>query len=144
MDKAQLIEAIENMSVLELAELVKELEEKFGVSAAAPVAVAAAPAAGGEAAAAEEKTEFDVVLKAAGAEKIQKRPGGAGHPAHDPHAVHIAAGRLHAAAGSPDLRPESLAQPGPPGEGSDRVPAGHGPGFCQKHPGGDLRALPRH
>ena len=71
MDKAQLIEAIENMSVLELAELVKDLEEKFGVSAAAPVAVAAAPAAGGEAAAAEEKTEFDVVLKAAGGEKIK-------------------------------------------------------------------------
>ena len=71
MDKAQLIEAIESMSVLELAELVKELEEKFGVSAAAPVAVAAAPAAGGAAEAAEEKTEFDVVLKAAGAEKIK-------------------------------------------------------------------------
>lgn len=71
MDKAQLIEAIENMSVLELAELVKELEDKFGVSAAAPVAVAAAPAAGGEAAPAEEKTEFDVVLKGAGAEKIK-------------------------------------------------------------------------
>lgn len=69
MDKAQLIEAIENMSVLELAELVKELEEKFGVSAAAPVAVAAAPAAGG-AAAAEEKTEFDVVLVEAGASKM--------------------------------------------------------------------------
>ena len=59
------------MSVLELAELVKELEDKFGVSAAAPVAVAAAPAAGGAAEAAEEKTEFDVVLKAAGAEKIK-------------------------------------------------------------------------
>lgn len=72
MDKAQIIEAIEQMNVLELAELVKELEEKFGVSAAAPVAVAAAPAAGGgDAAAAEEKTEFDVVLKAAGAEKIK-------------------------------------------------------------------------
>lgn len=71
MDKAQIIEAIEQMNVLELAELVKELEEKFGVSAAAPVAVAAAPAAGGEAAAAEEKTEFDVILKAAGAEKIK-------------------------------------------------------------------------
>ncbi len=72
MDKAQLIEAIESMSVLELAELVKELEEKFGVSAAAPVAVAAAaPAAGGDAGAAEEKTEFDVVLKSAGAEKIK-------------------------------------------------------------------------
>lgn len=69
MDKAQIIEAIEKMTVLELAELVKELEDKFGVSAAAPVAVAAAaPAAGG--AAAEEKTEFDVVLKAAGGNKI--------------------------------------------------------------------------
>ncbi len=71
MDKAQLIEAIEQMNVLELAELVKELEEKFGVSAAAPVAVAAAPVAGGAAEAAEEKTEFNVVLKAAGAEKIK-------------------------------------------------------------------------
>ena len=72
MDKQQIIEAIEQMNVLELAELVKELEEKFGVSAAAPVAVAAAPAAGGAATeAAEEKTEFDVVLKAAGAEKIK-------------------------------------------------------------------------
>jgi large subunit ribosomal protein L7/L12 len=59
------------MSVLELAEMVKELEEKFGVSAAAPVAVAAAgPAAGGEAAAAEEQTEFDVVLTAVGDKKI--------------------------------------------------------------------------
>lgn len=71
MDKAQIIEAIESMSVLELSELVKELEDKFGVSAAAPVAVAAAPAAGGDAAPAEEKTEFDVVLKGAGAEKIK-------------------------------------------------------------------------
>jgi large subunit ribosomal protein L7/L12 len=69
MDKNQIIEAIEKMSVLELSELVKELEEKFGVSAAAPVAVAAAPAAGG-AAAAEEKTDFDVILKEAGAGKI--------------------------------------------------------------------------
>ena len=60
------------MTVLELNELVKALEEKFGVSAAAPVAVAAAPAAGAAAApAAEEKTEFDVVLKEAGAEKIK-------------------------------------------------------------------------
>ncbi len=67
--KADVISFIENMSVLELAELVKELEDKFGVSAAAPVAVAAvaAPAA---AEAAEEKTEFDVILKAAGANKI--------------------------------------------------------------------------
>ena len=68
--KEQVIEFIETMSVLELAEMVKELEDKFGVSAAAPVAVAAAgPAAGGEAAA-EEKTEFDVVLTAIGEKKI--------------------------------------------------------------------------
>lgn len=66
--KADVISFIENMSVLELAEMVKELEEKFGVSAAAPVAVAAAaPAA---AAAAEEQTEFDVILKGSGANKI--------------------------------------------------------------------------
>jgi large subunit ribosomal protein L7/L12 len=71
MDKAQIIEAIEKMSVLDLAELVKELEEKFGVSAAAPVAAAAAPAAAAAAEPVEEKTEFDVVLKAAGAEKIK-------------------------------------------------------------------------
>ena len=71
MDKAQILEEIEQMNVLELAELVKDLEEKFGVSAAAPVAVAAAPAAGAAAPAAEEKTEFDVILKAAGAEKIK-------------------------------------------------------------------------
>ena len=70
--KEQLIEHIANMTVLELSELVKELEEKFGVSAAA-AAVAAAPAAGGAGggeAAAEEKTEFDVVLDAAGEKKI--------------------------------------------------------------------------
>ena len=66
--KEQLIEHIANMTVLELSELVKELEEKFGVSAAA-AAVAVAPAAGGEAAA-EEKTEFDVVLDAVGEKKI--------------------------------------------------------------------------
>ena len=67
--KEEVIKFIENMTVLELAEMVKELEEKFGVSAAAPVAVAAAaPAASAEAA--EEKTEFDVILKAAGANKI--------------------------------------------------------------------------
>ncbi len=71
MDNKQILDAIKEMNVLELSELVKEIEETFGVSAAAPVAVAAAPAAGGEAAAAEEKTEFDVVLKAAGAEKIK-------------------------------------------------------------------------
>lgn len=68
MNKDQIIEAIESMTVLELSELVKALEEKFGVSAAAPVAVAAAPAAGG--AAAEEKTEFDVILASAGDKKI--------------------------------------------------------------------------
>ena len=68
MNKDQIIEAIESMTVLELSELVKALEEKFGVSAAAPVAVAAAPAAGGEAAA--EKSEFDVVLEGFGDNKI--------------------------------------------------------------------------
>lgn len=68
MTKEEMIQEIEKMSVLELSELVKALEEKFGVSAAAPVAVAAAPAAG--AAAAEEKTEFDVILKEVGAGKI--------------------------------------------------------------------------
>ena len=66
----KLIEEVEALTVLELSELVKELEEKFGVSAAAPVAVAAAPAAGG-AAPAEEKTEFNVILKDGGAEKIK-------------------------------------------------------------------------
>jgi large subunit ribosomal protein L7/L12 len=70
--KDQVIEFISNMTVLDLAEFIKELEEKFGVSAAAPVAaVAAAPgAAGAEAAAEEEQTEFDVVLKGAGGNKI--------------------------------------------------------------------------
>ncbi|MBI5644272.1 MAG: 50S ribosomal protein L7/L12 [Deltaproteobacteria bacterium] len=68
--KEDVIKYIESMTVLELAELVKELEEKFGVSAAAPVAVAAAgPAAA--APAAVEKTEFNVILKDAGAEKIK-------------------------------------------------------------------------
>ena len=71
MDNEQILDAIKEMNVLDLAELVKEIEETFGVSAAAPVAVAAAPAAGDAGAAAEEKTEFDVVLKAAGAEKIK-------------------------------------------------------------------------
>ena len=66
-----LIEEVKALTVLELSELVKALEEEFGVSAAAPVAVAAAPAEGGAAGgAAEEKSEFDVVLKAAGANKI--------------------------------------------------------------------------
>lgn len=66
---ANLIEEIKTLSVLELSEMVKALEEEFGVSAAAPVAVAAAPAAGA-APAAEEKTEFDVVLKSFGSNKI--------------------------------------------------------------------------
>ena len=71
-DINKFIDEISNMTVLELNELVKALEEKFGVSAAAPVAVAAAPAAGAAAAApaAEEKTEFNVVLKDVGAKKI--------------------------------------------------------------------------
>jgi large subunit ribosomal protein L7/L12 len=70
--KEEIIEAIKEMPALELSELVKELEEIFGVSAAAPVAVAAAPAAGGgEAAPAEEKDSFDVVLIGAGDKKIQ-------------------------------------------------------------------------
>jgi large subunit ribosomal protein L7/L12 len=65
----ELIKAIEGMSVLDLAELVKGLETRFGVTAAAPVAMAAAPAAGGAAAAAEEKTSFDVILVSAPADK---------------------------------------------------------------------------
>lgn len=71
--KEDVIEFIANMTVLELSELIKELEEKFGVSAAAPVAMVAAGAGGGEAAApqAEEKTEFDVILASAGDKKIQ-------------------------------------------------------------------------
>jgi large subunit ribosomal protein L7/L12 len=73
--KDQILDGISELSVLELSELLKEFEERFGVTAAAPVAVAAAaPAAGaggGEAAAAEEKSEFDVILTAAGDKKIQ-------------------------------------------------------------------------
>lgn len=70
--KDDVIEFIANMSVLELSELIKELEEKFGVSAAAPVAMAAAgPAAAEGGAAAEEKTEFDVILAGAGDQKIK-------------------------------------------------------------------------
>jgi large subunit ribosomal protein L7/L12 len=70
--KEEILDAIKGMSVLDLAELVKELEETFGVSAAAPVAVAAAPAADGGAAAAEEEeqSEFNVVLKEIGEKKI--------------------------------------------------------------------------
>ena len=68
--KQQVIDLVKEMTVLELSELVKEMEEIFGVSAAAPVAVAAAPAAGGAAEAAEEKSEFDVILTNAGDKKI--------------------------------------------------------------------------
>ena len=68
---AKILEMIESMSVLEMSELVKAMEDKFGVSAAAPVAVAAVGGGGGGAEAAEEKTEFDVVLAAAGDKKIQ-------------------------------------------------------------------------
>jgi large subunit ribosomal protein L7/L12 len=68
---AELIEQIDKLTVLELSELVKNLEEKYGVSAAAPVAVAAGPAAGAAAAPAAEQTEFDVVLTDIGAEKIK-------------------------------------------------------------------------
>ena len=67
---AEFVSWIETITVLELSQLVKALEERLGVSAAAPVAVAAAPAAGGAAAAAEEKTEFTVELTSAGAQKI--------------------------------------------------------------------------
>ena len=69
--KDDVIEFIANMSVLELSELIKELEDKFGVSAAAPMAMAAAPVAGGGEAEEEEQTEFDVILTAAGEKKIQ-------------------------------------------------------------------------
>ena len=71
--KQDVVSFIENMTVLELSELVKELEEKFGVSAAAMPMAMAAPGAGGDAPAAaqEEKTEFDVILTAAGDKKIQ-------------------------------------------------------------------------
>ena len=70
--KEDVIEFISSMSVLELSELIKELEDKFGVSAAAPVAVAAAgPAGDAGGAAAEEKTEFDVILAGAGDQKIK-------------------------------------------------------------------------
>jgi large subunit ribosomal protein L7/L12 len=72
MNKQEILDAIKNMTVLELSELVKALEEEFGVSAAAPVAVAAAPAAGAAAdAAEEEKTEFDAVLTDVGSQKIK-------------------------------------------------------------------------
>jgi large subunit ribosomal protein L7/L12 len=68
---AELIEQIDKLTVLELAELVKNLEERYGVSAAAPVAVAAAPGGAAAAAAPVEQTEFDVILSEIGAEKIK-------------------------------------------------------------------------
>ncbi|MBW1776873.1 MAG: 50S ribosomal protein L7/L12 [Deltaproteobacteria bacterium] len=72
MTKDDVVEFISNMSVLELSQFVKELEEKFGVSAAAPMAMmAAGPVQAADAAAAEEKTEFDVILTTAGDKKIQ-------------------------------------------------------------------------
>jgi large subunit ribosomal protein L7/L12 len=66
----EILDAIAEMSVMQVVELVSAMEEKFGVSAAAAVAVAAGPAAGGDAPAAEEKTEFDIVLTAAGDKKV--------------------------------------------------------------------------
>ncbi len=69
--KAEILDAIAGMTVLELSELIKEMEEKFGVSAAAAAVAVAAPAAGGAAPAAQEKTEFTVVLAAAGEKKVE-------------------------------------------------------------------------
>ena len=69
--KEEILDAIAKMSLIDITELVKMMEDKFGVSAAAPVAVAAAPAAGGAAAAVEEQTEFTVVLKSAGDKKVE-------------------------------------------------------------------------
>jgi large subunit ribosomal protein L7/L12 len=69
--KADILDAIANMTVLELSELIKEMEEKFGVSAAAAAVAVAAPAAGGAAAAAEEQTEFTVMLNSAGDKKVE-------------------------------------------------------------------------
>ena len=69
--KEDVVSFIDNMTVLEMSEFVKELEDKYGVTAAAPAVAVAAPAAGGGDAAAEEKTEFDVVLTAVGDKKIQ-------------------------------------------------------------------------
>ena len=69
--KADILDAIANMTVLDLSELIKEMEEKFGVSAAATAVAVAAPAAGGGAAAAEEQTEFTVMLNSAGEKKVE-------------------------------------------------------------------------
>ena len=68
--KEDILETISNMSVMDVVDLISAMEEKFGVSAAAPVAIAAGPAAGGEAAAVEEQTEFDVVLASFGTSKV--------------------------------------------------------------------------
>jgi len=68
--KEDILETISNMSVMDVVDLISAMEEKFGVSAAAPAAVAAGPAAGGDVAAAEEQTEFDVVLTSFGAQKV--------------------------------------------------------------------------
>ncbi len=68
--REDVLNAISEMSVMDVVELIKEMEDKFGVTAAAPVAMAAAPAAGGDAAAAEEKTEFDVIMKSFGSNKV--------------------------------------------------------------------------
>jgi large subunit ribosomal protein L7/L12 len=69
--KEEILDAIANMTLVDITELVKMMEDKFGVSAAAPVAVAAAPSAAAAAPAAEEKTEFTVVLKAVGEKKVE-------------------------------------------------------------------------
>ncbi len=69
--KAEILDAIAGMTVLDLSELIKEMEEKFGVSAAAAAVAVAAPAAGGGAAAAEEQTEFTVMLNSAGEKKVE-------------------------------------------------------------------------
>ena len=69
--KEEILDAIGNMSLIDVTDLVKMMEDKFGVSAAAPVAVAAGPAAGGAAAPAEEKTEFTMALKASGEKKVE-------------------------------------------------------------------------
>jgi large subunit ribosomal protein L7/L12 len=69
--KEQVFEFIDNMTILEMSQFVKDFEERYGVTAAAPVAVAAAPGAAAAAPAAEEKTSFDVILAAAGEKKIQ-------------------------------------------------------------------------
>lgn len=71
LSKAEILDAIGSMSVLELSELIKDMEEKFGVSAAAAAVAVAAPAAGGAAPAAEEQTEFTVILAAAGEKKVE-------------------------------------------------------------------------